>query len=116
MARIFQVKAIGGQKGKRVVLANRFLFYPETIPKVLKSGPWVCCDAENVPEIPRTRRQASSTDAQTCRTYPEAQAAYQASRRAGIGRVITLGDPYIGVDLDGVKDPERRPPFGPDLA
>jgi hypothetical protein len=95
-----------------MVLPTRFAWYPEFVPEELKCGRvWVCCDREKVPLIagPRYRR-ASSTDPGTWRTYGQAVGALEATlqRFAGVGRVIQHHDPYVGVDLDDVRDPASR--------
>ena len=85
---------------------HKFSFYPEHIPRELKAGRfWVCCDPHKVPQVPGTRRRASSTNPATWRSYAEAAAWFADGHHAGIGRVIAHGDPYAGVDLDGVRDP-----------
>jgi len=90
---------------------KQFPYYPEHVPKELKPGRfWVCCDADKVPLVPWERFRASSTDADTWRHYDEVVAAFHAhpERYAGVGRIITDGDAYIGVDLDNVRDPVSR--------
>jgi hypothetical protein len=72
----------------------RYEGHPET--KVLK--------------IAGTLRNASSTNPRTWRTLRacvEAMMRHR-SRYAGVGRVIARGDPYVGVDLDNVRDPESE--------
>jgi hypothetical protein len=70
----------------------RYEGHPET--KVLK--------------IAGTLRNASSTNPRTWRTL---RACVEAMKRhrdryAGVGRVIARDDPYVGIDLDDVRDPE----------
>jgi hypothetical protein len=93
-------------------MSGRFPFYPEHIPGELKDDDaWVCCDEEKVPHIPLATgrlRRASSTDPETWRSYEQAEAAFATGRYWGIGRVIMVQDPYVGVDLDGCRDPETR--------
>jgi len=89
----------------------QFPHHPEHVPKELKAGRfWVCCDTEKVPMVPWDPRRASSTDPDTWRHYDEAVAAFHAhpERYAGVGRVITDGDAYVGIDLDNVRDPVSR--------
>lgn len=59
-------------------------------------------------KIAGTLRNASSTNPRTWRTLRECVAAMERhpGRYAGVGRVIAKGDPYVGVDLDDVRDPE----------
>ena len=59
-------------------------------------------------KIAGTLRNASSTDPQTWRTLGECVAAMERypDRYAGVGRVIAKDDPYVGVDLDDVRDPQ----------
>jgi len=79
------------------------------VPEELKQGRfWVCCDAGKIPLVAGERYRASSTDPATWRPYDEAVAALGAypQRYAGVGRVIRDEDPYVGVDLDGVRSPD----------
>ncbi|MDQ4042523.1 MAG: hypothetical protein M3118_01725 [Actinomycetota bacterium] len=59
-------------------------------------------------KIAGTLRNASSTDPKTWRSFEECVAAMERhpDRYAGVGRVIAKGDPFVGVDLDDVRDPE----------
>src|SRR5215218_3188925 len=94
-----------------MVHPKQFPHYPEHVPDELKEGRfWVCCDSEKVPLTAWETYRASSTDPRTWRYYDEATAAFRAhpERYAGVGRVITEGDPYVGVDLDDVRDPTTR--------
>jgi hypothetical protein len=90
---------------------KQFPFYPEHVPKELKvSKFWVCCDADKVPLVAWETYRASSTNPQTWRHYDEAVAAFHAhpARYAGVGRVITEEDTYVGIDLDDVRVPASR--------
>lgn len=94
-----------------MVHPKRFPFYPEHVPEELKLGRfWVCCDAEKVPLVPWENNGASSTDPATWRHFDEALAAFDAypARYAGLGRVITDEDDYVGVDFDDVRDKKTR--------
>jgi hypothetical protein len=92
-----------------MVLPKRFPWYPEFVPDELKFGKfWVCCDRAKVPMIAGTSHRASSTNPKTWRSFKEACRAYNAGAHAGIGRVISSADQFIGVDLDHVRDPETR--------
>jgi hypothetical protein len=89
----------------------QFPFYPENIPEELKAGRfWVCCDGAKVPEIAGVEppRRASSTNPRTWHTFAAAVAAYERGLHAGVGRVIAPEDSYVGIDLDGVRDPATR--------
>jgi hypothetical protein len=59
-------------------------------------------------KIAGTLRDASSTNPQTWRTFQECAAAMERypGRYAGVGRVIARDDPFVGVDLDDVREPE----------
>lgn len=61
-----------------------------------------------VPKIAGTLSNASSTNPMTWRTFEECVAAMKRhpGRYAGVGRVIAKDDPFVGVDLDDVRDPE----------
>lgn len=58
-------------------------------------------------KIAGTLSNASSTNPRTWRTLRECVAAMERhpGRYAGVGRVIARDDPYVGVDLDDVRDP-----------
>lgn len=64
--------------------------------------------ATKVLKIAGTLSNASSTNPRTWRTLEECVAAMESHPRlyAGVGRVITKDDPFGGVDLDDVRDPE----------
>ena len=88
---------------------------PDRIPDVLAETPqWVCWREDirgekptKVPIMPRTDTYASVTDADT---WTDFETAYQSYRDTtdfdGIGFVFTAADNYVGVDLDGCRDPE----------
>jgi hypothetical protein len=59
-------------------------------------------------KIAGTLRNASSTNQRTWRTLRECIEAMKRhpNRYAGVGRVIAREDPYVGVDLDDVRNPE----------
>ena len=91
---------------------TRFSHYSENVPDELKTGApaWVCCDEVKVPLVAVTSGAcyaASSTDPTTWRSYEDAVTAWRENEWsfAGIGRVITLEEAYVGVDIDDVRDP-----------
>jgi hypothetical protein len=59
-------------------------------------------------KIAGTLRNASSTNPRTWRTLRECVKALKRhpGRYAGVGRVIARDDPFVGGDLDDVRDPE----------
>jgi hypothetical protein len=90
-----------------MTIIPQFPHFSDAFPQELKQEPtWVVCDPEKVPMVAliNRERRASSTDPQTWSPYERALRAFQTGRYAGIGRVIT--PPYVGVDLDDVRDPE----------
>jgi hypothetical protein len=94
-----------------MVLPARFAWYPEYVPEELRAGRfWVCCSPEKVPEVAASEpvRRASTTNPSTWRTFEEAQEALEEGRHAGAGRVIVADGGFVGVDLDGVRDPGSR--------
>ena len=82
------------------------------VPEELKTGiRHVCWRYEGgtkVLKIAGTLRNASSTNPQTWRTLKECAAAMEErpGRYAGVGRVITADERFVGVDLDHVRDPK----------
>ena len=54
----------------------------------------------------RTGELASTTDSRTWSTFEEAVAAYIRNGWDGIGFVFSSGDPFTGIDLDNVRDPD----------
>ncbi len=84
----------------------------ENIPAELRRlDQWVCWRYEHgtkMLKIAKTLRNAKSTDPQTWRSFGECAAAHEArlGRYAGLGFVFTKDDPYVGVDLDDVRDPK----------
>lgn len=85
----------------------------ECIPAELKAGVdhvnwrYEGSPKTKVLKIAGTLRNASSTNPRTWRTLQECATAMERhpGRYAGVGRVIARDDPYVGVDLDGVRDP-----------
>ena len=59
-------------------------------------------------KVAGTLSNASSTNPRTWRRLEECVAAMERhpARYAGVGRIITKDDPFVGVDLDDVRDPE----------
>jgi len=84
------------------------------IPAELRDRPqWVCWRMENrdgkptkIPFTPATGKPASSTDPATWATFPEAVSAHERGGFSGIGFVFSKEDPFAGVDLDHVRDPQ----------
>lgn len=75
---------------------------------------WVCWREETrddettkVPIDPETTDYASSTDPETWGTYDKAVTRYQEDGSLdGVGFVFSQEDSFVGVDLDGCRDPE----------
>jgi primase-polymerase (primpol)-like protein len=61
---------------------------------------------DKVPYDPRIGSKASTTDSRTWVSFDEAVAAYERDGWDGIGFVFSSGDPFTGIDLDGVRDPD----------
>lgn len=88
--------------------------YLDIIPGELRAGVnHVNWRYEGNPEtkvlkIAGTLRNASSTNPRTWRTLQECIEAMERhpGRYAGVGRVIARDDPFVGIDLDDVRDPE----------
>jgi primase-polymerase (primpol)-like protein len=84
----------------------------ENIPAELKAlDQWVCWRYERgtkMLKVAGTLRNAKSTSPETWSSFSECVAAHETryGRYAGIGFVFAEDDPYVGVDLDDVRDPE----------
>ena len=92
------------------ISTSRFPHHPENIPHELKAGErWVTCDEFKIPLIAIENGAvfaASSTNAETWRSYDTALRAYNENEHiAGVGRVIEEKEEYVGVDLDDVVNP-----------
>lgn len=59
-----------------------------------------------IPYNARTATQASSTDLETWVYFGDAVQAFERGGWDGIGFVFSSGDPYAGIDLDDVRNPE----------
>ena len=90
--------------------------WPDGIPHKMKRRPqWVNWRYEErdgkrtkVPYTPGTERRASSTDLLSWNTFEEAIEALETGRYDGIGFVFCSADPFVGIDLDGCRDPETE--------
>lgn len=88
------------------------------IPEALTARPqWVCWGERErdgkqtkVPLDPQTNSYASVTDSGTWTTFEGALEAAEADDVAGVGFVFTDDDSFVGVDLDGCRDPETGKP------
>jgi putative DNA primase/helicase len=80
------------------------------IPAELKvEDQWVCWRYEigtKMLKVAGTLRNAKSTDPETWRSFGTCVSAEKRhpGRYAGVGFVFTKPDPYVGVDLDDVRD------------
>lgn len=89
---------------------------PENIPAELgERTQWVnwCLEERSgeltkIPYTPGTLKRAKSNDLMTWGPFEEAVDALEAKpvRYSGIGFVFCSGDPYTGIDLDHVRNPE----------
>ncbi len=83
----------------------------QSIPAELRRlNQWVCWRSEGgtkMPKIAGTLHNAKSTDPETWRPFGECVAAMREhpGRYSGIGFVLSYDDPYVGVDLDDVRNP-----------
>jgi putative DNA primase/helicase len=86
----------------------------DNIPEELRRRPqWVVWNLEErdgkptkVPYIAGGVGRAKSTDLMTWRTFEEAVEDVKKGRHDGVGFVFCSADPFVGVDLDGCRDPE----------
>jgi putative DNA primase/helicase len=91
---------------------------PEYIPQELRDlCQWVTWRYElsdgkktKIPKNPRTGGNAMSNEPQTWGTLDKALTAYQKRKHAGIGFMFSEHDPYTGIDLDHVIDPQTGTP------
>lgn len=75
-----------------------------TIPNELKQYKnWVIWNDKKVPFDPKTGKTASSNDPATWGTFEEANKGVKKYRKEGIGFVFSKSDPFVGIDLDGLK-------------
>jgi putative DNA primase/helicase len=89
---------------------------PDGIPDTFKEydhwALWKAVPKENnkLDKVPysatRSGRKASSTDSRTWATFCEVLEAYETGGYDGVGFMLSSGDPYTGIDLDSVRDPE----------
>jgi primase-polymerase (primpol)-like protein len=91
----------------------------EDLPRsIANRNQWVCWRTEDrdgkptkIPIDPSTGRFASTTDPSTWCSFDRAyEYALGADGVAGLGFVFTEDDPFVGVDLDGCRDPDTGRP------
>jgi putative DNA primase/helicase len=86
----------------------------ENIPEELRRRrQWVVWKLERrngeltkVPYDPITGNRAKSNDLMTWRSFRDALKVLEGEDYHGVGFVFCSGDPYTGIDLDHVRDPE----------
>jgi putative DNA primase/helicase len=61
---------------------------------------------DKVPFDAKTGARASTTDSRSWSTFDEATAAYERGPFDGVGFVFSSADPYTGIDLDDVRNPD----------
>ena len=61
-----------------------------------------------VPYVAANGKHADSTDPATWTEYAIAAQVHTAAGHRGLGFVVTLDDPYCGIDLDHCRDPATR--------
>jgi putative DNA primase/helicase len=59
-----------------------------------------------VPYIAGGVGKADTTDLMTWRTFEEALQALETGRYSGLGFVFCSADPFVGIDLDGCRNPD----------
>jgi primase-polymerase (primpol)-like protein len=88
--------------------------YLDCVPEELRTGRrhvnwrYEGDPATKMLKVAGTLSNASSTNPRTWRTFEECVAAMERrpGRYAGVGRIIAKDDPFVGVDLDDVRDPQ----------
>src|SRR5687767_13017567 len=85
---------------------------PDTIPEALKErAQWIVWREEirngDPTKVPYTAdgRLAKSNDPETWTVFPDAVATYRQAGYSGVGFVFSESDPFVGIDLDGCRDP-----------
>lgn len=94
----------------QTILAPRFDSFPAALRERRQ---WVLWRAERregdkptkVPYQPNGRK-ASVTDPNTWFTFSEIRRAFDRGGFDGVGFMFTVNDPFVGIDLDGCRDPE----------
>jgi putative DNA primase/helicase len=61
---------------------------------------------DKVPYDAKTGGHASTTDSRTWSAFDDAIVVYKAGGYDGMGFVFSSADPFTGIDLDGVREPE----------
>ena len=85
-----------------------FVNYERIPPELRALDQWVAwrlVAGKKVPINCQTGRNASVSDSGTWATFEEVS---RWGRGDGIGFVLTEDDPYVGIDLDDVRDPNTR--------
>jgi primase-polymerase (primpol)-like protein len=86
-----------------------------SFPRALQDlNQWVCWKlalqkngkSKKIPFNPHTGRPASVTDHNTWGSFPDANKGCKKFKLNGVGFVFTADDPFVGVDLDGCRNPE----------
>jgi hypothetical protein len=88
-------------RNERRWMGWKFEYRPKDKDGKPSRKPWT-----KVPVSPKTGGNASSTDPKTWGTFDEAKSKYEAGGIDGIG--FALGDGWIGVDLDGMAQPNGK--------
>jgi KaiC/GvpD/RAD55 family RecA-like ATPase len=85
---------------------------PDNIPEALKErDQWIVWREETRSGEPTkvpystSGKLAKSNDPETWTVFQDAVGVYRAGGYSGIGFVFSAGDPFVGVDLDGCRDP-----------
>ena len=83
--------------------------HAEKIPADLCDCPqWVCYKLpRKIPFDPKTNKTSSSTDRTTWGTFSQAVEAMARDQHDVIGFCFSPDDPYVGIDLDGCRNPEN---------
>lgn len=81
----------------------------EAIPAELRELPqwvaWKWAGQDKLPVDPHTGALAKTNDPLTWASFQEAYE-YARKHRLGVGFVFSEGDPFVGIDLDDIRDPE----------
>ena len=78
--------------------------------ELIEYNQWVCWNSAKMPINPKFESitLASVTNSATWGSFAQALEAYERFKLSGIGFVFNKEDPFIGIDIDGCRNPNSR--------